>query len=151
MSYNYSNSVGKCFQHQLRPHVYYELRNNTELHLANVKCLYIVANPEGSLGPDKAAPPVTEGQSVKGTGDQTVALQDSDQSTVDGDDNENQSEKDNVMCRNDIEATQPYFAEDSGEEEEHINGRIEYENTVPYNEEGTTQLPLCVIVACVLL
>ncbi|KAL5456890.1 hypothetical protein EMCRGX_G034116 [Ephydatia muelleri] len=129
------------FTHQLRPHVYYELRNNTELHLANVKCLYIVPSPVGILGPDKGAPPVTEEQGVKTTCVQT--LQDSDQSTVDGEDNENQSEKDDVMCRNDIEPTQPYFAEDPGEEED-IKDRIECESTVPYNEEGTQQSP-CVL------
>eukprot|EP00731_Ephydatia_muelleri_P031520 Em0023g27a len=125
------------FTHQLRPHVYYELRNNTELHLANVKCLYIVPSPVGILGPDKGAPPVTEEQGVKTTCVQT--LQDSDQSTVDGEDNENQSEKDDVMCRNDIEPTQPYFAEDPGEEED-IKDRIECESTVPYNEEGVSHM-----------
>ena len=106
-----------------------------------MKCLYIVPSPVGILGPDKGAPPVTEEQGVKTTCVQT--LQDSDQSTVDGEDNENQSEKDDVMCRNDIEPTQPYFAEDPGEEED-IKDRIECESTVPYNEEGTQQSP-CVL------
>ena len=108
-----------------------------------MKCQYIIAGL-GLENPTTAHLAAAEGEKHLNGDEQTLGLEDSDQSTVNGGDGEEMVEKDEAVCRNDIEPTQPYFAGGTGEEE-----HIEYENTVPYKEEGIVITVICIVITVI--
>ena len=115
-----------------------------------MKCQYVIADTgrRHVLDVLTTAHNVTAGKKHLSAGDQTIGLEDSDQSTVNGDGGDDdgggggvdQVENDEAISRNDIEPTQPYFTEVTGEEEEEEEEEVKgYEHTVPYND-GTVLL-----------